>query len=628
MLLEIDTMMRRHYGARFLTVILCLAALVQCASITHAQSSSEITVDYVLVVDVSGSMRGLPVGSGNADIFADVQENLSNFVGELEPGASIFVVPFADGVQEVKHFDIQSEADLEQVQAYVRELEANGASTHVYQSVIDAFEAYNAFRQSQAGQRQGRSEARRVGVLQVYTDGQDNGPKNYAMSDVLGRFKNMRQQSDWLYYSTLGVELSDEARRDIVGSDVATYNPQPSGTVAPTRVIELGPPSVLDFGNLMSNPGAERSMRFTVRSQKGLSEGFQLTTEVRFDTLEQQGAYAEVTPEQVDPTEAATLMLNLFNKASLANGRYEGTINFVSPEPSVIVAPNAIEARFRYQPKRTVSVRPPRDAEGELRATLAADPFRSDSNVARDAAVFPLRFNQEARQGGGAFRVRIEQDAESSERLPPEAFRINGQAGSERVLQAGQVRDLTVGVRTTDEIVPGQYGGTISVTSSTVEVDSAAASIPWNLDVAEPPRTVAQWAVLVGGLLLLGVLLFVLLHRFFTDLWIWETLRSPTLSGRLTVVEPQSEGFREIVLAGKQQLQLGSGGEALPDAEARMLLRPSRNGKNVHTKVRLEEGSGAMREPGEMQYRSFASETLRDGHCLKVPPYELEYNNP
>jgi hypothetical protein len=57
-------------------------------------------------------------------------------------------------------------------------------------------------------------------------------------------------------------------------------------------------------------------------------------------------------------------------------------------------------------------------------------------------------------------------------------------------------------------------------------------------------------------------------------------------------------------------------------------LQPDRNGRSVHTKARLEEGDGAMCEPGDTQYRSFASERLRDGYRLKVPPYELEYNNP
>lgn len=612
--------MVRQLSNGLLSAALCATALLMMASVGQAQSPSEVTVDYVLVVDKSGSMRGLPAGSGNADIFADVQENLTNFVGELEPGPSIFVVPFAGGVQAMKRFDIESEADLNEVQSYVQGLEADGTNTHVYQSVLDAFEAYNEFRQSEAGQSKGR----RVGVLQVYTDGQDNGPKNYAMNDVLNRFKNMRQKSDWLYYSTLGVDLSEEAREDIASSDVATYNPQPSETIAPTRVVELGPPSLLDLGNVMSTPTPERAMRFTVHSQKGLPEGFRLATETRFETVEQQGAFVEITePKSVDPTKPVTLKFEVQNKGSLSTGRYEGAIHFDSPEPSIIVAPNAIETHFRFQKKRTVGVRPPRGSD-ELRATLSADPFRSDSGAAQDAITFPLKRNAEARKRGGAVRVRIEQDADSPAPLPSEAFRVNGKPGTQHTFQADQASDLTVGASATEKTAPGQYRGTIQVTSSAVAVDSAAASIPWSLEVPEPPRSAASWLLLIGGLLLLGLLA----HRFVTSIWIWTQLSPDTLSGRLTVTEPQSEGYREIPLGSREHLQLGSGGEEFPDAEARVMLTPDRNGQSVHTKARLEEGGATIREPGGMQYRSFASETLRDGYHLKVPPYELEYRNP
>lgn len=576
-----------------------------------AVSQSDVAVDYIVVLDVSGSMAGLPAGSGNPDIFGQVQASLVGFLDQLDPGTTVFIAPFADGLREFRRFPVEGQAA--EGKRYVEALSANGNSTHVYASLLEALSMYEGFRADQPN--------RRVGVVVVYTDGQDNGPGGRSMGDVIEEFGLARQPDDFLYYSTLGVELSPEDRAALDASEFAAYNPSPSGSVTPLRVVEPRYP-LLDFSNLLTDPETSRELPFDVRSRGGLPSGTRLVPRASFPGIEQAGGAVEVRVDggTIDPTAPAPAQLGLrlvnVDPASLEQGAYEGTIQFEPTEPGVLALP--VRARFRYQPPRTVEVS---GAVDELDLG-SLDPF-ADGEASGSASV-PLTFNAEALTRGGKYVVRVEPDP--SRPLPARSFTLNGVRGQlARELEVDGGAPIEFGVDVDSTVAPGRYSGVLVVESGP-ELEAETTEIPWTVEVSAPPRTLIDWLTLTL-LSLLGIaLLTLMVGGLLTGLWpFWKR---PTLRGQLVVVRG-SGNVRDIPLYGERSVSVGSGTDHLPDAAGRLTIRAgfARKGITAHPEIRAvaEEGAVLRKQPGERQASPFGAEPVADQDQFEIAPYTLEY---
>lgn len=589
---------------------LILALLVWDTSGARAQGGAQTEVDYIVLLDVSGSMVGLPPGSGNADIFGDVQASLTAFIDELDPGTTVFVAPFAGGIREVERFNVG--ADREAAKDFVGSLRADGSRTHVYTSLLEAFSAYNDFRASQA--------ARRIGVVLVYTDGQDNSPGGRTMKDVVEEFGLERQPDDFLYYSTLGVELAEADRAALNGSGFALYNPNPEGEVHPLRVIEPRYP-LLDFGNLLTSGSATRELRFDVRGGGELPGNTVLRPTARFEAFEAQGAAAEVDVEGagIDPAgDAAVLRLRTVNAdpATVENGTYEGVIQFEANVQGVLALP--VRARFRFQPVRTVGFAG--DPGGLDLGTV--DPHGEGAAMAE--ATVPLSFNGEALAQGGGFTVRVEPSPDRP--LPPDAFSVNGAPGLVHDVEVGGGQPLTFAVAVPDGVEPGRYEGRLLLENGPeVEVGDAEVRT-WAVEVAATPRSVLEWLIL--GLLValaLALLVFVL-GGLITG--VWPFWKRPTLRGQLAVIRG-GRGAADIPLRGQREVRVGAGTDALEDASGRLLVRAeyARKGLVAHTitKAISEDGVVLILRPGERHGEAFGAEELSDQDRIELSPYTLEY---
>lgn len=584
-----------------------LAVLLLLPTIVVGQQPNRNVVDYLILIDVSGSMEGLPAGSGNANIFDKVQASINEFIGEVEPGANIIVAPFSAGLEGFRGFPVTNTGGTSQAQAYVSGLKATGSATHVYDSIEEAFSRYNS---------SVRKGEQRVAVLMVFTDGLDNSPNGRTMTEIMRVYGLKRQRHDWIYYNTLGVELSAADREAIEQSGFATYVHTKSGVVKPLITVEPRYPR-LDFGNLMTDSDATRFMAFDVRGQSGLPEGFVLNQRTRFDSISEHGAAVEVTPNSVVPSGSATIKLALVNKQSLPHGEYEGSLIFESPNPQVLVVPSEIPVSFRYQPARTV-------VPGLSNMDLgSANAFRAAGGTDTLRFDLPLTYNSEALSEGGSFTVSIEEDAGASV-LPPHVFSINGQQGRRREVAAGEQLQI---VATIDENVrPGRYEGRLLLGDGMVEVDTQAREIAWRLKVEERPWSLAQWALSLLSLLAVLFVAVLVVGGLTTHRWpFWKKDRLER--GRLTVVAPVAHAGEEVILKGRERVVIGSNGDELSDAGAAVVIRPERTGKAVAPKAVAQDGSPLLKRDGERFGSSFAAEVLHDGDRLLLPPYEIEYSS-
>lgn len=586
---------------------LLLPLLLALAPGAARPQGAQTRVDYLVLVDVSGSMSGLPAGSGHVDIFPKVQDALAHFITELPPGNRVSITPFAESLGPTRRFEVVDAASTAAAVAYVRSLQATGSQTHVYRSMREVFGRYTDER-GNGGDR--------IAVLMVFTDGLDNGPERMTMHDVVREFGLRRRENDFVYYATLGVSLPPSEAAALAQSGFGAHDPSPAGDVHPVRVVQPRY-GLLVFGNLKRDPAARRVLALDVQGAPG---DLRLGTRTSFPSLAENGAYAEVTPRELPVLPEVQVGLRLVNPQGIAMGDYEGTIQLEPPDPRVIVVPRQIRARFTYALPRTARVLA---APGGRRPTLElgkVDPFRA-SGGRTAAASLRLQLDAEAAARGGDVGVRVLQDAANATVLPPEALRVNGRPGDvQQLAVGGRTLELAVAVRR-DQVRPGRtYRGTLELSDGSVEV-AGPRRIPWRFEVARAP--LSALAIAVRAALALAALAGMAL---FARYWASGGILPPVLRGRLTVREPQEAWGREIPLAGRRQVTLGSGSSELPDAGGRVRIVPERSRRRFRVKLLAEDGTVTIRRPGEAWDVPVAADTLQDADVIALPPYRLEYS--
>jgi hypothetical protein len=573
-----------------------------------AAQSGQTHVDYVILIDVSGSMAGHPAGSGNVDIFPKVKDAITRFISELPPGNSVLITPFAERLGQTQRFEIVDSTSARRAEDYVRSLEANGSETHVYEALGEVFGRYNQLR---------ANEAERIGVLLVFTDGVDNGPQHLTMGDVVQRFGLQRRENDFLYYATLGVNLPERDVAALSESGFSTHDPSPSGDVHPVRVVQPRY-GLLVFGNLQRNPASERVLAMDV--QGTLPGDFRLRARTSFPVLAQRGTYVEVSPSAVPVADTVRLGLRLVNAEQVPTGDYDGTIQLESPDPRVIVVPRQIRARFTYAPPRTAQVLPAPGASTPRLQLGRADPYRAADGRAAPSDSLTLDLDAEAVAHGGSFAVRVRQDPGNPAVLPSDAVRVNGVAGDAVTVDAAARKLRLAFALRRAQVRPGRYRGTLLLEDGSVEMRGTH-EIPWEFEVDRPPLSAGAIAGIVAAALAVLAALALFLRYWFTG-----GISAALLRGRLTVREPNDAYGQEIALAGRREVTIGSGTGELPAARGRIRIVPERSRTTFRIKVVAEDGTVLIRRPGETFDVPVASESLRDGDLISIPPYRLEYS--
>lgn len=199
--------------------------LVSCSTEKPPLPKVELPMDYFFLIDTSGSMVGLPQGSGSAVIMPKVKNAIGEFIHELPLKSRVVVLPFDRSIHDRKDFMFDTEQSRQKTIEYVNRLEAKGQVTWIYYALREALELAQSF----------ESPTQRKQSIMLYTDGLNNGPDDLTLNDIIDRFKLRRGENEFLflYYNTLGVSLPLSEFDQLEKVDGIYVSEHPTGEVPP-----------------------------------------------------------------------------------------------------------------------------------------------------------------------------------------------------------------------------------------------------------------------------------------------------------------------------------------------------------------------------------------------------------
>jgi hypothetical protein len=563
-----------------------------------AQTKS-IPVDYVFLVDVSGSMAG---AGGNVNIFPKVQGAIKEFIQTLEEGSRIFFIPFEGTIRETKEFQIRGSDDIKVMEDYVTNLVPDGARTAVYNSIESALQTVERYRQEH--------KAERAVYFYVYTDGEDNVSTGWTLASILRHFSLRRGNRDWLFYTELGLPKNKEKEKEFEKHEGTVYRNEPPEKVRSIIQVEVLL-DILNFGNLKQTSKSTRIEKFRVHGKSELLGEYRIEIEPEFDDVKRQGVYVQITPSSFFPEENVQLEMSLTNPEVLRDREYKGLLKLISGDPLVVVVPDKIQASFLFEPERIVEIVPVSGTEfpvdfGELQ------PSRDEITEIRKS--FALRFNLPAERSGEKLKLRLEQlHANPSVLMVGKDMRID-KAQGEEVLVGPETKEIHLVLNVSSSMISGEYEGAVIFESentrivgpSLAEVSNFpnAKQLSWRFRLTSPPWPWWVWLLMI--LLLAGVAFVVVRHK----------TRPPVLPDlRLEVKQPQ---LQEIDLTGKTSVSFGKTGEYLDDSEQSFVILPRKEERRVLAILRVSEGQILLRKAGEHESVTvIGEERIFDGDMIE-----------
>lgn len=333
-----------------------LAQSIDCATLattgggdgttgTQTAATPGSVYDYVFVIDISRSMSG--AGSGNQNIFPEVQQAIVDYLRQIPDGANIRIIPFSGQINENNLFETTIETDEDRQAAidHVENLVANGQGTWIYNAVDEALRALKSM--------QGDDSQSHIQSLLLYTDGQGNGPNDRPVTTLVDRLNVARSDQQYLYvkYIALGTDVPGEQELEDGGVDVVKV---PQG-VAPSPVREVGiAPAALDAGAVMAGQSATAARQICTLPRIGDASGEDLQISVDTQSLP-KGVEIKLDPGSVKiGTDPADLQLTITTASDVTPGTYRAQLNLKSSNADDLVpVPGSISLNFEIQPGPT-----------------------------------------------------------------------------------------------------------------------------------------------------------------------------------------------------------------------------------------------------------------------------------
>lgn len=548
----------------------------------HAQSG----LSYIYLIDTSGSMEGLPAGSGNAVIFPRVKEELLRHLEDMEAGEQVEIRTFDAGIQSRAVFDMASPADRREATRFVEGLEARGQSTWVYRSILDA-----------ARDRRSGAESASPAAYYVFTDGVDNDPEGASMREMLDQFGELRRENDYLIYVTLGVDLP--------ASDSAAFEDREWGELRkqPPGVLRLGVVQLrarhLDFGLVEGDVSGPRSLALRLRGVE--PDSVRLNISPSFPEIEAAGGVVEPESIVTDFDASSRLRLRIINRESVPERVYRGELRVSPVQRHIHVLPDQITAALSTVPLPTATVAA---AEGGI----DFGQWRIGDEGPSEATV-QVEFSAGARSGESGFYVDV--TSASTTVAPSVAWNGRPVGPGDRLTSTERLNELAFSWLE----APAEDGGLAGEVRLTpeglalegpglVSDDQGRVATPWRLQVNPPPLTWWQRALYVLGVVavLIFLLIFVLMARYrrgpYTAtrlFFVGVGMADPRLHGKL-VYEPPGSDPMEVPLSGPGPMLVGAGGDYLLDLPDQVELVPRYRDKKERVIARCTQG--------DVQYRS------------------------
>lgn len=567
----------------------CTAGLVLAlASDAGAQGT-----EYVYLIDTSGSMVGLPAGSGNANIFPAVKEELIRHLESLEPGDMLHVRTFDEGVRSAEVFSIGSDADRDRAEQYVLGLDARGQSTWVYQSIVNTARE-RARERSEASSADSRESP---AIYFVYTDGLDNDPQGTDMRGMLEQFGEIKQENDFLFYVTLGVDLPEADKEALAGDDHARHLLVPEGEPPRIGVLQVRP-AALHFGFVEGDLSNSRSV--ALRLSNVDTANVTLRFHSSFPEAEALGGVVDVEPATTDFGRYRDVRLRLVNRESFPDQTFEGSLSVSADQPHIQVVPDLVTATLSTVPLPA--------------ATVAVDPAGLDFGEAAVGAAAPeaislrVEFGASARSGESGFYVETESSAPDETAVPTVAWNGRPVAGASQLLtSADRINELVVSWPETPAD-PGTFAGRVRLVPELLRLEGDPAwtlgdgsfTVPWSLQVRPAPMPLWQRVAIGFGAMAVVAVIAI-------SAW-W--LSQPQLSGQL-VYEPKGRASEHVHLQGRRPMSIGQGTEHLPDLPDRVVISPGRPSATAATTGDVLHQPAGTRSPYPLE-----GQPLDDGDTL------------
>jgi len=543
-----------------------IALCAVCWCVVYARPlGAQAATQYVLLIDTSGSMVGLPSGSGNAVIFPQVKDELVRYLRSLRPGDIVDVRTFDRGLHRGVLFRIESEEDSERAIAHVRGLGAEGRETWVYQSILET-----ARGKLEEARRRDAPEI--PTIFYVFTDGLDNDPRGLSMREMLRQYADLRQEKDFLIYVTLGVDLPPEDVRALDEFPHARHHREARD------MVRIGTVQVrarrLDFGFVEGESSASRSLALQPNNLE--PSEILLRLEPRFPEIEAAGGVVEVEPSTVDLESSQRIRLKIINRESLPARDYQGEIHLSSGQPHVQIVPDRVEVALSTLPGPTATVSLP----GSTPRLDFGERIVGEGEMPELTA--RVEFNAGALEQEGGFYVTVVPGRKGAP--APVATWSGEPVGDRRLTSRERFGELVLSWPETPDR-PETLTGEVHFLADRLALEGEALlpgseegsyAVPYSFTVKEPPPPAwLRWLVVLAAL---PAMLFVLavLYWIFARKSPWAALRlwllrtgmaKPRLYGKLVYEVPGGERM-ELALSGTEPILLGAGTErweTLPD---------------------------------------------------------------
>lgn len=123
---------------RYFSIQSIVALMSIFLSTALAQASSKGAIDWIIVVDTSGSMRG---AGGTKNIFNQVKNSITDFVNTAQLGDTVTIYSFdKDVTLQTQNIPINSNSNRGQLKQIIASLKADGVRTHTGKAVQKALQ--------------------------------------------------------------------------------------------------------------------------------------------------------------------------------------------------------------------------------------------------------------------------------------------------------------------------------------------------------------------------------------------------------------------------------------------------------------------------------------------------------
>jgi len=159
--------------------------------------SQSKTVNHILIIDKTQSMKGFGDGRSHGNIWPQVQGALQNYCGNLNKGDRLTIFTFDANIYGPQIFSINDPAiDVPIARQYIGSVQANGLNTGLKKALTTVLDQWDT--------------THFYNWMFIFTDGNDNVSPENTFNDISNRFKLIKSKNfDFGYLVTLGTNITD-----------------------------------------------------------------------------------------------------------------------------------------------------------------------------------------------------------------------------------------------------------------------------------------------------------------------------------------------------------------------------------------------------------------------------------